>query len=64
MSTFFKGCTMKYQQYIKGVNDSVIVTFPQAGRSTMCVPMNENNMDYAQIKAAADAGEITIEEAD
>jgi|TARA_A100000171_G_C2039536_1_gene99756 hypothetical protein len=28
------------------------------------VPMKETNSDYAEIKAAADAGEITIQEAD
>ncbi len=31
---------------------------------TISVPLQENNTDYAEIKAAADAGEITIEEAD
>ena len=63
MSTFFKGCTMKYQQYIKGVNDSVIVTFPQAGRSTMCVPMDENNDHYRLILEWVKEGN-TIEAAD
>ena len=31
---------------------------------TISVPLQEDNTDYAEIKAAADAGEITIEEAD
>ena len=31
---------------------------------TISVPLQEDNTDYAKIKAAADAGEITIEEAD
>jgi len=31
---------------------------------TVSVPMKEANTDYAEIKAAADAGEITIQEAD
>tara|TARA_R110002012_G_scaffold316162_1_gene530804 strand:- start:355 stop:507 length:153 start_codon:yes stop_codon:yes gene_type:complete len=28
------------------------------------VPINESNMDYAQIKQQVDAGELTIEDAD
>ena len=28
------------------------------------VPINESNMDYAQIKRQVDAGELTIEDAD
>ena len=31
---------------------------------SISVPMKEANSDYVEIKAAADAGEITIEEAD
>ena len=31
---------------------------------TISVPLQEDNTDYAEIKAAADAGDITIEEAD
>ena len=31
---------------------------------SISVPMKEANSDYVKIKAAADAGEITIEEAD
>ena len=31
---------------------------------TISVPMKEENLKYAKIKKAADAGEITIEEAD
>ena len=31
---------------------------------SISVPMRESNSDYAEIKAAADAGDITIEEAD
>jgi hypothetical protein len=31
---------------------------------TISVPMKEGNTDYDEIKAAADAGDITIEEAD
>ena len=29
-----------------------------------CVPIDEDNMDYADIKRQVDAGELTIEEAD
>ena len=31
---------------------------------SISVPMKETNNDYVKIKAAADAGDITIEEAD
>ena len=31
---------------------------------SISVPMKETNNDYVKIKAAADAGEITIEEAE
>tara|TARA_S200002703_G_scaffold133467_1_gene121647 strand:+ start:113 stop:292 length:180 start_codon:yes stop_codon:yes gene_type:complete len=29
-----------------------------------CVPLDEDNMDYAEIKRQVDAGELTIEDAD
>jgi len=63
----FEGCTLKYQQFINGTNDSVIVTYPadSDGKSkTMCVPMNNDNTDYQDILEWAAIDGNTIEEAD
>jgi len=46
-----------------GVVDVIKVTYSDQAIS-ISVPMKETNSDYVEIKAAADAGEITIEEAD
>ena len=53
----------KYKDSITGQVRYIRVTYSDEA-IRVSVPMNEKNMDYAQIKAAADAGEITIEEAD
>ena len=50
----FEGCKLKYHQYIKGVNDSVSVTYPADGdgkAKTLFVPMNNDNTDYQNILA-------------
>ena len=63
----FEGCTLKYQQFINGTNDSVIVTYPpdSDGKSkTMCVPMNNDNTDYQDILEWAAIDGNNIEEAD
>jgi hypothetical protein len=62
----FEGCTLKYQQFVNGTNDSVIVTYPADGdgkAKTMCVPMDNNNTDYQNILKWVEDGN-TIEEAD
>tara|TARA_Y100001963_G_scaffold72692_1_gene101118 strand:+ start:447 stop:638 length:192 start_codon:yes stop_codon:yes gene_type:complete len=41
-------------KYIQATIDGVVSS----------VPINEMNMDYAQIKRQVDAGELTIEDAD
>ena len=42
------------KKYIQATIDGVVSS----------VPINEMNMDYAQIKQQVDAGELTIEDAD
>ena len=48
---------------ITGVVGVIKVTYSDEAIS-ISVPMKETNNDYVKIKAAADAGDITIEEAD
>ena len=62
----FEGCTLKYNQFVNGVNDSVTVTYPADSNGvskTLCVPMDENNSDYAAILEWVAEGN-TIEAAD
>ncbi len=59
----FENCTLRYNQFITGTNDSVIITYPanENGVSkTVCVPIDENNADYAAILewAKEDSNEI------
>ena len=53
----------KLKDPISGVVAVIKVTYSDEAVVT-CVPMIEGNIDYDEIKAAADAGEITIEDAD
>ena len=53
----------KLKDPMTGVVGIIKVTYSDKAIS-ISVPMRESNSDYAEIKAAADAGEITIEEAD
>ena len=53
----------KLKDPITGVVDVIKVTYSDQAMS-ICVPMKEANSDYVEIKKAADAGDITIEEAD
>jgi hypothetical protein len=53
----------KYKDTITGVVCAIKVIYSDQAIS-ISVPINEANTDYAEIKAAADAGDITIEEAD
>ena len=53
----------KLKDPISGVVAVIKVTYSDESVVT-CVPMIEGNIDYDEIKAAADAGEITIEDAD
>ena len=53
----------KLKDSITGVVCGIKVTYSDEAIS-ISVPMREGNTDYDEIKAAADAGEITIEEAD
>ena len=53
----------KLKDPMTGVVGIIKVTYSDQAIS-ISVPMRESNSDYAEIKAAADAGEITIEEAD
>ena len=43
-------------------NISVIATID--GNENLCVPIDEKNRHYAEIKAQVDAGTLTIEDAD
>ena len=50
----FENCTVKYQQYINGINDSVSVTYPQDDNGMVVgknIPMNEENTDYQELLA-------------
>ena len=53
----------KTKDPITNVVGAIKVTYSDRALA-ISVPMNEANADYAEIKAAADAGEITIQEAD
>ena len=53
----------KLKDPITGVVGVIKVTYSDQAMS-ICVPMKEDNSDYVEIKKAADAGDITIEEAD
>jgi len=62
----FENCTVKYQQYINGINDSVGVTYPPDDNGMVIkktIPMNEENTDYQNILKWVAEGN-TIEEAD
>ena len=59
----FKECNMKYNKFM-GSNVSVTISFPkEPTKSVMCVPMNNDNMDYQDILEWVAEGN-TIEEAD
>ena len=60
---FTNGTFKKLKDPITGVVDVIKVTYSDQAIS-ICVPMKEANSDYVEIKKAADAGDITIEEAD
>jgi len=63
----FKNCTAKYNQFISGINDSVIITYPadeNGMAKTLCVPMDENNADYAEILKQVKEGTLTIKDAE
>ena len=50
----FENCTVKYQQYISGINDSVSVTYPPDDNGMVVgknIPMNEENTDYQELLA-------------
>lgn len=53
----------KTKDPITNVVNAIKVTYSDRALA-ISVPMKEGNTDYDKIKAAADAGEITIEEAD
>ena len=53
----------KLKDPMTGVVGIIKVTYSDQAIS-ISVPMRESNSDYAEIKASADAGDITIEEAD
>jgi len=53
----------KYKDTITDVVCGIKITYSDQAIS-ISVPINEDNTDYAEIKDAVDAGEITIEEAD
>ena len=62
----FENCTVKYQQYISGINDSVSVTYPPDDNGMVIgksIPMNEENTDYQAILEWVAEGNV-IEEAD
>jgi len=62
----FENCTVKYQQYIKGINDSVSVTYPPDDNGMVLgknIPLDEANTDYQNILKWVEEGN-TIEEAD
>tara|TARA_R110002124_G_scaffold286267_1_gene466629 strand:- start:25 stop:213 length:189 start_codon:yes stop_codon:yes gene_type:complete len=55
-----------FKKYKDGMTNEVCgikVTYSDEAIS-ISVPISEGNTDYVKIKAAADAGEITIQEAD
>ena len=62
------------QNYLKEIKNCKYMKFPDGSdkkyiQATIdgvvsSVPINEMNMDYAQIKRQVDAGELTIEDAD
>ena len=60
---FTNGTFKKLKDPMTGVVFAIKVTYSDQA-ITISVPMKEENLKYAKIKKAADAGEITIEEAD
>jgi len=60
---FTNGTFKKVKDPMTGVVGVIKVTYSDQAIS-ISVPIKEDNTDYAEIKAAADAGDITIEEAD
>jgi hypothetical protein len=57
------GTFKKLKDPMTGVVDVIKITYSDEA-ITVSVPMKETNSDYVEIKKAADAGDITIEEAD
>tara|TARA_A100000172_G_C3019514_1_gene102644 strand:+ start:869 stop:1057 length:189 start_codon:yes stop_codon:yes gene_type:complete len=57
------GTFKKLKNPMTGVVDVIKITYSDEA-ITVSVPMKETNSDYVEIKKAADAGDITIEEAD
>jgi len=57
------GTFKKLKDPMTGVVDVIKITYSDQA-ITVSVPMKETNSDYVEIKKAADAGDITIEEAD
>ena len=53
----------KVKDPMTGVVGVIKVTYSDQAIS-ISVPIKEDNTDYVEIKAAADAGDITIQEAD
>ena len=60
---FTNGTFKKLKDPMTGVVDVIKVTYSDEA-ITVSVPRKETNSDYVEIKKAADAGDITIEEAD
>ena len=60
---FTNGTFKKVKDPMTGVVGVIKVTYSDQAIS-ISVPIKEDNTDYVEIKAAADAGDITIEEAD
>ena len=60
---FTNGTFKKYKDVMTNEVCGIKITYSDEA-ITVSVPMKEANTDYAEIKAAADAGEITIQEAD
>jgi len=60
---FTNGTFKKYKDGMTNEVCGIKVTYSDEAIS-ISVPMSEDNTDYVKIKAAADAGEITIEDAE
>ena len=60
---FTNGTFKKYKDVMTNEVCGIKITYSDEA-ITISVPLQEDNTDYAEIKAAADAGDITIEEAD
>ena len=72
----FKNCTAKYNQFISGINDSVIITYPDDKKGAInfkenginySVPNKESsvgNRHYDEILKQVKEGTLTIKDAD